>query len=451
MIDLVLSILIILLLTLFGMKYNMYKRPQYSGGNSKSLDNIINKLTQYIKTPVFKETYTKHIKAALSTKDAKPIVTLDDIDTELKYTESTNTYKPNPHIGQRKLFLNEIQLFTNKVPENKNVYCIYAGAAPSNHTGYLAKLFPNIKFILIDPNPFEVREAKPIFLHNKDDPHITHDRAESLIKEAIDGDSQIYIINDLFTVELADTFHKLMKRDEMIFISDIRTNSIDDGFPDVLDILWNLAQQYVWIKKMGPSWSMLKFRHPFYGEDPKIFINNVNKMPYKFDFEESNKLGIDFIENWKLKKLVYFKGEVYIQPWPGRSSTETRLVTDGTVLHDWGSPETYENKLFYYNQISRPWVHHYNPNANEEIGFDYCNDCSLENNIWEEYMKRYPRASKIYPKVIDYVNKLSQITKRNLLRCGHGYRFNNIDIKLLAKHMDEYQKERDKLLGKLDK
>lgn len=437
MIDLIISIFVVLLIVMCTYLDMAYSRV-FSGHGEDILDNIINKLTKYISDSRTRKEYIEYFKAGLASKNVKPIVTIDDIDKQLYYSAATHTFRPNAHIGQRKLFLTEIQFFTNKVKESDNIYCIYAGAAPSNHTGYLAALFPNIKFILIDPNPFEVREANPIVLHGYGDPEIDPERAEQLIKSAMSRPEQIYIINDLFTVTLAETFHKLMKRNEMVFISDIRTNSHEDDYPDVLDILWNLAQQYVWITKMAPSWSMLKFRHPFYNEDPEVFAKNISRPPYEYDFTESVKLGLDFAKNWKEKKLVYFDGEVYIQAWPGRSSTETRLVTEGLKLKDWGQKDEYENKLFYYNQISRSWVHHYNPNSDVKLGFDNCNDCSLENHIWEQYIKLYPKLSRPFGTVKDHVIKLSKITKRDLFRYGHGYRFDKVDLKFIDKNINDH-------------
>lgn len=436
MIGIILSILVLIIIAMVG----LLDVGSKIGGNEtnidEKLDKLLDKMTIYMKNKKTKDQYIKYFKEGIKLVDQKPIVTLDDIDHEFCYSPETHTYRPNAHIGQRKLFLTEIQFFTKKIKESKKMVCVYAGAAPSNHTGYLANLFPNIKFILIDPNPFEIREANPITLHFRGDPNIDHTRAEYLINQALKGNDQLYIINDLFTVELAESFNKLIKREDMVFVSDIRTNSHDDSFPDVLDILWNLAQQYVWIKKMSPSWSLLKFRHPFYSEDPQLFKESISKPPYEYDFKESKVLGLDFEQNWKDKKLIYFDGEVYIQAWPGRSSTETRLVTEGLNLKDWGLQNVYENKLFYYNQISRPWIHHYNPNADAKLGFDHCNDCSLENNIWEEYIEKYPETSKHFGTVKENVIKLSQITKRHLFRYGHGYRFKNFNINFVMKAVD---------------
>ena len=52
--------------------------------------------------------------------------------------------KSGLHIGQRKLFLYELQFLSDlspKLKENNTHYVVYAGAAPAKHTYYLATFF----------------------------------------------------------------------------------------------------------------------------------------------------------------------------------------------------------------------------------------------------------------------------------------------------------------------
>jgi hypothetical protein len=63
--------------------------------------------------------------------------------------------------GQRKLFIVElyfITLFASVIPKlnvsvPKITHVIYAGSSPGTHLLILAKLFPDLKFILCDPRP----------------------------------------------------------------------------------------------------------------------------------------------------------------------------------------------------------------------------------------------------------------------------------------------------------
>jgi hypothetical protein len=61
------------------------------------------------------------------------------------------------HIGQRKLFISELQFLTLKLPDlATEAYVVYAGAAPSCKMKLLIDLFPNVTFILVDPNEFYI-------------------------------------------------------------------------------------------------------------------------------------------------------------------------------------------------------------------------------------------------------------------------------------------------------
>ncbi len=419
---------VFLVTALFRSACNLCTSHVITGGQEKTesadtqnitkdnMENFIKFQTTQM-SPELASAYRQAFIDGYSAFNAPPIVTLDDIKGALKY-EPVRMFKPSIHVGQRKLFNTELQFFTEVLPTGP-VTCVYAGAAPSNHTGFLSSLFPEVKFILVDPNPFDIFEAKPVFLHRKSDPKITVERANLLINQAASGDQKIYIINDLMTMEIAEAVAKNIPG--VYFISDIRTN-VTDGIenPDATDILWNLSQQFNWMSVMKPRQSMLKFRHPFYSEDPEVFARKQKEEPYATDFALSKKFGIDFAANYETKKLSYWDGIINIQSFPGPSSTETRLITDGKKIRDWGTPNEYENKLFYYNSIARCYQHHVNGNTDTRLGFDNCNDCALENLLWTNYIKKY--NSKFTVKQL--VAKLSQITHRPLIRGNHGRFFN---------------------------
>ncbi len=395
-----------------------------------------------------RKVYVALFEEQVAAKNQAPVVTLDDIPHELPYSSDAHIFRTSTHIGQRKLFDSELQFFTNYIRPDEEATCIYAGAAPSNHTGFLSQLFPNIKFILIDPNKFDIFGARPhIFDH-------TRMSAQLMIDDAYDGREKIYIINDLMTMDIAHAVAQHTGR--TFFISDIRTN-LADGMrePDVTDILWNLSQQYNWISVMKPAQSMLKFRHPFYIEDPAIFARKSKESPYAEDFAMSKEFGIDFAVGREAKSLTYFAGTVYLQTYPGQSSTETRLVTDGKALQNYGGPETYENKLFYYNSIRRCYGHHKNPNADKKLGFDHCNDCALENLLWSNYIEKYNVAAKAYakanghtaPRVKLFVEALSKNTKRPLIREHHGTFFGAIPYAEYTPLVKEFQQRKARAFG----
>ncbi len=403
-----------------------------------------------------------HDASSVDGPQLPPVVTIDDIKESIVYTDLRKAPTSATHIGQRKLFLTELQFLTdimmlNVMDDTKKMTVVYAGAAPSNHTGYLSDLFPHIKFVLIDPNPFKVHEATPRVLLEKGKSGVATDHSsqstgvfnqeicQKMLEEVVrDDKNRIFIINDLMTMELAHATRQVIP--EHYFISDIRTNSTsgtERDIPDALDILWNCAQQLNWMTVMKPRLSMLKFRHPFYNENPEVFKRKSRESPYMEDFAEAKKNGIDFVANFESKKLVYWDGTVNLQAWPGSHSTETRLITEAKSFKDWGTPVAFENKLFYYNYIER-WVGlHKNDNADGPLGFDHCNDCALENHLWVRYLHMLYRgkwdgqsgdkrdtdkkdAKKEKSQVLALVAKLSKITYRPLRREHHGLLFESL-------------------------
>lgn len=392
-------------------------------------DNVIGPYKQFLsnvqkKIPndVFKEYKARFldiILANLTQPHEKPLVTLKDIKGRLRYVESRDLPKTSVHIGQRKLFLGELQFLTQITQENKgDIIVVYAGAAPSNHTGYLAGLFPRVKFLLVDPNKFVVNEAPPVprpLYHQigylKETREAKLRRYRGIIRNFKKRSIPLQIMNEYFTDDLATVIGEEMGKH--YFISDIRT-SHGESVVHTYDIIWNSAMQFNWNHLMKPVLTMFKFRLPFYMEDNSEFHEHVGKN--NEDFLLSKKYGIDFVENFDRKEFIYFDGVVNIQCFPGTASTETRLVTNGSKLKNYGKITDYENAFNYYNTLERWSRLHENENASSVHGFDHCNDCALENLIWKEY-KEVTNSKK---SVLAYVNELSAILGRSLKKDSHG-------------------------------
>ena len=356
-----------------------------NNSNDENIDRIISGLKYGI--PIEKllprklslesqEKFNNYFQPYYSLNKLKATMTLDDINQSIKYV---NNHIPNinVHMGQRKLFLSELQFLVDNAYSTVSSVVVYAGAAPGNHTKFLASLFPNIKFILVDPAKFIVKGE---YLQTVDDHPMDLARTKEIVKTAMKGTKQIYIINDFFTSILAEELREY----SILFISDIRTNSDASEFPKDSDLVWNYAQQYIWIKLMNPIMAMTKFRHPFY-----LTKNPEYTELMLTDLKIAKDLGIDFADNFNKKKLVFFDGVINLQAFAGKNSTETRLVTDCRKLRDYSGPEEYEAKLFYYNKIERGFIKHENSNADKQIGFDYCNDCAIENYLWMQYIQKY--------------------------------------------------------------
>ena len=410
------------------------KKTRLDGGNATN--NIYDMmLCSYSQ----KDKAIKLIKNTFN-KKFKPLITFDDIDNKLKY-ESINSNIPNfgLHIGQRKLLLSEVQFLNN----NTQKYCIYPGSAPSHKTHFLSKLFPDVKFILIDPNIFEIKivETNIIFrkykhkdivslyngfptqsytyssIQNKQNKIIENmnvKETNDIINFIKKTDYKIYIIEDFMTNKLASILKQL---GQCNFISDIRSN-VNNTFPVDFDIIWNRSMVHNWISILKPEISMIKFRIPYYNEK-----ENFNK--YKFATETFNtsknlKNGsIDFIKNYNTKVFKISKATLYLQAWSGRTSTEMRgwikrNDIDNIVEYN---INTIEDTLFYYNNISR-LAYHDNKFANKNLHFCNCNDCAIESTIWQDYINNIVKKNIKFGKEMNnieyYINLTNRITSRPL-------------------------------------
>lgn len=359
--------------------------------------------------------FHENINRLNKSPELSPAITLDNIKHTLNYTNAIKLPSFNTHIGQRKLFIGELQFLTEFTSSNADSIIIYAGAAPSNHTGFLAKLFPRARFLLVDPNPFKIYDFQP--------PQYLRAPAEF-----VESPARICIINDLYTTAISRELLQSLQGKHVLFISDIRTNAASE-IPADLDIIWNLSQQLNWIMALKPAASMLKYRHPFYDS-----IDSMARIPDHIagDLAESAKHGIDFAINFATRKLVYLPGKCNIQCWQGERSTETRLITK----YDWNAnPRTgctfieresvaeYENKLFYYNSCERGLGYHINPLADRALGFDHCGDCAIEYDAWNNYKHKFAPDLDI----LANVRALSQNTRRPLTRETHGMLFQRPD------------------------
>lgn len=368
----------------------------------------------------------------------KPKILYTDLDGCLPYEQGDNSKGIGLHIGQRKLLLSEVQFLTRY----KAKYCIYAGSAPGHKTHFLSKLFPNIKFILIDPNKFELVLADIPNNNNITHRHRQHEdiihiynefptksytyghkninqyddkEISDLIKFIKKSTHKIFIIEDYMNIKFSEILHKLGKS---TFISDIRS-SVSGEVLD-FDIIWNTSMVYNWMNVLLPECTMVKFRVPFY--NTKEIIDNKNTI-YKNDFDISKNNGIDFVDDYKNGIFKMSKATLFIQAWKGKTSTEMR----GHIKkQDIGKIISYDIKqiegtLFYYNKVNR-FCFHINENADKNLHFCNCNDCSIENNIWKEYIKKIDKTQTIY----NLIHITDTITHRPLKKIHNNMTFNTL-------------------------
>ncbi|BBI30265.1 poly A polymerase regulatory subunit [Acanthamoeba castellanii medusavirus] len=207
--------------------------------------------------------------------------------TRMPYRRRRGEDKSVIHWGQRKLLMSEIEFLTRYGHTSSSRTVVYAGAAPGTHTNWLADIFPDLKFVLVDPNPFV---AQPT------------DRVE--------------IVKDYFTDETAQKY----AGQSVLFISDVRTANWREQDENAVEkhVMHDMLAQQRWVEIMKPSMSMLKFRLPY---------------PDREGCQGSTE---------------YLDGEVFLPVWGPQTTTETRLVTPGTAKRQWDHT-VYEQQMFFFN------------------------------------------------------------------------------------------------------
>jgi hypothetical protein len=377
--------------------------------------------------PKHTDIFFVEIQRALAALDRPPAVNIDQLEGSITYSQRNSLRSRIPlsvHNGQRKLFLNKLQFLTDHLEKrDQDVLVVYAGSAPSEPASLFLKLFPKARWLLVDPAPFRIADHKPTVLIGKGGAHKSTTDAVRAYDRADGGG--IYIINEIFTVELAQQIGALVEAGrDVLFISDIRTVVSGKRTSD-LDILWNSAQQFIWHRLIRPRASMLKFRHPFHIDES---VTSLQQGAWSADIGLAREMGLDLLANYKARQFHYLDGTIKLQPWAPVMSSETRLVVPRDAkIRDYSPSSNYDDRLFWYNTVDRLFCHHANADANIELGFDHCADCSLESVIWREYRRRFGGKS-----VQQHVLMLCNVLRRPLRTGMHGARSEPLQLRQIA-------------------
>jgi ubiquinone/menaquinone biosynthesis C-methylase UbiE len=283
-----------------------------------------------------------------------------------QYKRRTKEIKSVLHWGQRKLSLTEIEFFTLYLqnmytPENsgKHIYAVYAGSAPGTHILYLAKLFPTIHFELYDPREFS--------------------------KKLLKNTKMINTYVQYFTDETAQQWVAANHPDKVILlISDIRTGEPEKQSKEMVEARVKIDHEWQknWYNIIKPEMAMFKFRLP-----------------------------------WNDEITEYLAGDIYIQPYPPATSTETRLIIGkdaGLKMYD---NRKYEEQFFYFNNHIRPLnfaniLDDLTPDEKHGVKNNY--DGAAEVHILEQYLNMKYGASSTQSKrhikrlkIIDMIKNIS--------------------------------------------
>ena len=200
------------------------------------------------------------------------------------------------HRGQLKLLLSEMA-FLQPYRGTKHTV-VYAGAAPGLHVPILAEMFPEMRFILVDPHPSAIADDQL--------PNVV-----TLLAEMTD--------------QMADEMGT--KYEHLLFISDVRVGIPIEEEPTEaprdhqLRVHRDMVAQMGWYQRLRPKAGLLKFRLP-----------------------------------WDLEpKTAYLHGSILF-PVFGRPFThEARLIVTGPdpPVRTYDNNQ-YERQMAYFNRVIRP-------------------------------------------------------------------------------------------------
>lgn len=264
------------------------------------------------------------------------------------YTIEFRKEKKRIHWGQRKLGLALVQFMTNYWDPNKTPYpkIVYAGAAPGSNIKLGVRLFPRASWYLYDPSPIKIQKMDNIKIYQK-----------------------------LFTDQDAEQWKN---RNDVFFISDIRSIGIDNIRPDQYEAgIWkDMLTQQQWVKIIKPQWAQLKFRLPY------------------------SKRGFPDL-------LPYMDGVLYHGIWAPQSSTESRLVPNQNLEEALWSIEKYENHKYYFNSHIRENCVYYNPFYSKN-DYRYNYPIYSSNNMYETELTNDYDSRAETQVWINYLNKFTQ-------------------------------------------
>lgn len=307
-------------------------------------------------------------------KEKNLLIKLEDIPEEMKWPDGKWKYDVVSHAkhkGQRKLLITELMFLT--MYDELSDYVIYAGYAPCYKLKALYDLFPDKTWILVDPRAIARNvDSNTAFLK--------YDFGPSSVKLSVDKKDWVktikkkeyrgYVIQDLFTIDLCKLFAEL----KCLFISDIRTVLDGKNIEDI-DILYNTAQHYEWLKVLKPKKFMLKARNPYW-----FHIDNTDEFSYD-KFPSGEIPEGKWITDYKAGKFRQLAGDNYIQSYPPIHSTEYRVVGGPEVKLVYQDRKKMENLFYTYNS-------------------KYRKDYALMNHYIKQYCKKYKKDFKKIQKLI---------------------------------------------------
>jgi len=239
----------------------------------------------------------------------------------MEWVNNTKNNYTNCHWGQRKLFFSELEFFSMcaKHTDLSNCCVLYVGAASGTHTNLLIEMFPEINWILYDPNKFDIRKDYPnVDIHTKKDGFFTDDKIKDVLN------------------------NKLLGSRKLLFICDMRLESTEE------QIYKEMITQQRWIIKLGAFMYILKMRVPYdHLKDHSYDITDIKDKIINYD---------EIVKEFGIGKFPYLKGKLVTQVWAPLWSAEMRLIGksyNNMYKMQMFDTKEYEETALYFNEVDR--------------------------------------------------------------------------------------------------
>ena len=270
--------------------------------------------------------------------------------------QSSDAYstRGNMHNGQLKLLISEIEFLVSAHKQRLAEYpdtdvdapffCVYVGAFVGTHLYSLMAMFPNVRWLLVDPSfgkesanrMKETWLAKRVTVYGKE---FTSDDVELIncwrrlpVATATGPIQRVCktewkgLIEKLNLLELG-TWNQ--DRD-LLFISDIRSYAVDEAY-----IEKEMDDQAFWFNRLEASTGLLKFRLPYITKEWLY-----------------NRPADD-------RKRLYISGDIHMPVYGASSTTECRLLVKKNNHSIYYDPVLHEKKFAGFNQHERAWLYRY--------------------------------------------------------------------------------------------
>lgn len=346
-----------------------------------------------------------------------------NLDKDPKRPWKANDDANNPfrfdtcHWGQMKLMYTEVEFLTLAASSHDLTKCtvVSVGAAPGHSVSLLRKMFPDLKFILVDPAKFVAKQ-----------------------------DSHVTILNTFFT---DSTVPQILKQTEsegrkILFISDIRI-TVEDESEFEQAVFNDMLSQQRWGTQLNAEMIMVKFRMPFSDER-----QGPRDMRYDYNLLAQNNSNTNTTSLITLAKsvpkdpnmvqpgkMVYLDGDLRLQLYPPTDSAETRLISkkgkNGKYTLKTYDYLAYEQTMAHYNSITRRRKYTY-PNSTmiaQNIGgfdptsFESASEVCIVNDylrlvLGRAYKNNQEEARETTQLIFAIHRDMWQVTSRTRVSCN---------------------------------